>query len=533
MNKLTLTFAAFVFAFAASGVPRVALVPGVRTFEDDKEKGVFTVRPKTAWTDNDWHDFDIVGQCVRESGAVRRADSTLPPEGYSLVVTTNGIEYACRDEAGAFYALQTLRQLAVLKKTNEVAFACCSIRDWPEYRWRGVLIDEARYFLGKDTIKQTLDAMAKHKFNVLHWHLTDDQGWRLDIPGFPELVKYGAVRPKTVRFGTHARWLPPEQNLDFEYDDAKYGPYYYTAAEVAEIVAYAKERHITVIPEIEVPGHVRAFLAAYPEYSCVGPELPRIPRCGWSIETEVLCVGNDQAVERYKAVVDKVCEMFPDSPYIHIGGDECRHQRWKECPKCQARLKAIGGKDENDLQAWITTQVVRHLEGRGRRVIGWDEVLSGDVPRSTIGMTWRTNQKGGAGNVFVSAAQAVRRGHDMVMTPVSHCYLDYPQGLEDDPFPYYQPWAEPTTLAKAHSFNPSEGIPSEYRSHILGGQANMWGECIQNICDLQWKMWPRACAIAEALWLGPSKPAYWDFEMRMRAHRKRLIAENVICAPLK
>ena len=508
----------------------LALVPAPQ--ECKETGGVLRVEIELPCSRGDWWDFDVAGACLDAVRTTRTTDASLSPEGYRLKVAPTGVEIAAADEAGAFYARKTLEQLAEVVSTNGIAVPCCEIRDWPKYRWRGMLIDEARHFLGKGAVKRVLDLMAFHKMNVLHWHLVDDQGWRLEIRRHPELVEYGAARPCSVKMGACARWFPPDKKLSYERDTEKYGPFFYTQDDIREILAYAKDRHITVVPEIELPGHVRALLAAHPELSCKG-DLPRIPRIDWSIEEDVLCVGNDAALKLLEDVFDEVCELFPDTPYIHIGGDECPRIRWKECPKCQARIRTEGLKDESGLQAWITAHFVRYLERKGRRAVGWDEILSGDVPRSAIGMTWRMSQKGGAGTSYTSAAEAVARGHDMVMTPKDFCYLDYPQFASGDPYVYNVPWRMPLTLEKAYSFDPAAGIPEPCRAHILGGQANVWGEAIWSVFDLEWKTWPRACAIAEALWCGDARPGYADFLRRMETHRERLIGQHVNCAPLR
>ena len=507
-----------------------ALVPAPQ--EHRAVDGVCRQAIKLPCPKSKWWDFDVRGACLDALDVRQTADASLPPEGYRLKVTPSGVEIAAADAAGAFYARQTLAQLAGLVAPDAVEIGCCEIRDWPRYRWRGLMLDEARHFLGKGVVKKTMDLMAFHKLNVLHWHLTDDQGWRLGSARHPELVEYGSVRPCSVKTGAHATWLPPSHELAYVHDTEKYGPYFYSPEDVKELLAYAKERHITVIPEIELPGHVRAFLAAHPEFSCKG-DLPRIPRVNWSIEQDVLCVGNDAALAFLEDVVDEVCELFPDAPYVHIGGDECPRVRWKTCPKCQARMKAEGLKDESGLQAWVTSRFVRYLEKKGRRAVGWDEILAGDVPTSAVGMTWRLSAKGGAGTTYVSAVEAIRRGHDMVMTPSDCCYLSYPQFAAGDPYPYYSPWAKPLTLEKAYSFDPAAGLPAEGRSHLLGGQACVWGESTFTVFDLEWKTWPRACALAEVLWTNPEKRDFAAFRKRLSDHRRRLIERGVNCAPME
>lgn len=519
-----------ILTFALSAA---VLVPGVR--EMTAGEGTYSLRAPMPCPWHDWADYDTVGMCLAKASCVETHDASLPPEGYRLKVSPEGVEIAASDAAGAFYAHATLKQLTTKVSTDAVEVACCEIRDWPQYRWRGLMIDEARHFLGKGVVKRILEQMALHKLNVLHWHLVDDQGWRLEIKSHPELVAYGSVRPRSVKMGAHAKWLPPEKKLSYEHDTERYGPFFYTHEDVREILAYAKERHVTVVPEIELPGHMRALLAAHPEFSCKG-DLPRIPRVDWSIEKDVLCVGNDAAIRFLEEVLDEVCGLFPDTPYVHIGGDECPRERWESCPKCRARMKAQGLKDESGLQAWVTSHFVRYLEQKGRRAVGWDEILAGDVPQSTIGMTWRANAEGGAKTHYVSAAEAVARGHDMVMTPNAHCYLSCPQFGKGDPFPYYSVITEPhriLTLEKAYSFDPVAGIPAHGRVHVIGGQACVWGESVFNVFDFEWKAWPRACAISEVLWLGNAKPGYADFLKRMKEHRSRLVAQGVNCAPLE
>ena len=529
--KIHLYCAAVVLWGAAAHADGV-LVPAAREFVPGE--GELAVTSKVTYSILDWFDFDRVGQCLAEAKTAVSRDPKLPPEGYRLRVGADSVEIAAADGAGEFYARQTLRQLAVQTGTNSIAIPRCAVRDWPAYRWRGLMIDEARRFLGKEIVLKILDEMAMHKLNVLHWHLVDDQGWRLEIRRHPELVEYGAVRPRSVRFGMHASWKPPEHKFDYELNTDRCGPFFYTHDDVREILEYAKRRFITVVPEIELPGHVRALLAAHPEFICEGASHGREPAVMWGVQKEVLCVGNDAAVKFFEDVFDEVCELFPDAPFIHIGGDECPRDNWKKCPRCQARIRAEGLDGESGLQAWITTRMVRYLEKKGRRAVGWDEILAGDVPAATVGMSWRASAKGGAGTAYVTAAEAVARGHDMVMAPNRFCYLNRMQGVEHDPYPYYSPWptAEPLTLEGAYSFDPCEGIPREHRGHVLGGQICVWGESTFNIFDFEWKAWPRGCALAEVFWLGDAKPGFGDFLRRMAAHRTRLLDAHVNCAPV-
>jgi len=452
-------------------------------------------------------------------------DASLSDEGYLLDIKPGKkINIKSSSFAGEFYARQTLRQLAVSNN-----YLCVTIKDQPAYKWRGMHFDDCRHFFGKDVLKKTLNMMAQYKMNVLHWHLTEDQAWRLDIPGYPDLVKYGAVRSASPRHGAkYMKNSAGEGMMDI--DNQSYGPYYYTEADVKEILAFAAERNITVVPEIELPGHVFAALAAYPEFACFPENLKaRSPRLIWGIEKDVLCIGNDKAIKFMEDVIDYVCRLF-SSEVIHIGGDECPQERWKTCPKCQRRIKDQKLGDEKGLQPWITRHFVKFLADRGKRSLGWDEYLLGNgIPKTAMGMSWRIGKQG-AGHDWLSPADIAARGHDVVMTPNSFCYLDYGQGLDADPFQYI---GGCVTLAKCHSLDLCEGVPEKDRSHILGGQGNNWSEYTWNQYDLEWKMWPRGCALAEVFWCGKRKPPFEDFLRRMKVHRARLMQQGVNCAPLE
>lgn len=496
-------------AFASA---RPALVPAVRELRETG--GVF-----------------LAGERRLTAADVKFAhDASIAPEGYRLSIAKDGVKVASSDQDGAFYALKTLDQLVVREK-GRCSYPCVEINDWPEYRWRGVLLDEGRHFQGKESVKRLLDIMAAHKFNVFHWHLTEDQGWRIDVPGMPELVKYGSVRPDSPAHGSSLKC----DSKNFIYASTamageQYGPYFYRDADLREIVAYAAERHITVVPEVDIPGHAMAILAAYPELCCFPENIrKRMAAPDWGIFRDVLCIGNDETVQKLERIFNYLCDVFP-SKVIHIGGDECPRVNWKACPKCQARMKAAGLKDENGLQAWITARIVKVLEKRGRRAMGWDEILAGDIPKTAIGQSWRTQPKNGAGTELVSGAAAAERGFDMVMSPHELTYYSYLQGIDNDPF---QRTGMKLTLEKAYSFDPATGVSPQARKHVLGGQCCLWGEYIWNRYDLEWRMWPRAGAMAEILWLGDAKPGYADFKERMAAHRLRLLRQGVNSAPLE
>ena len=461
-----------------------------------------------------WRD----GTCTFVEEDIRFVrDAALPPEGYRLDIAPDGITVASADDAGAFYAMKTLKQASsAAGKGKKRSCPCGTVTDSPAFRWRGFMLDEGRHFFGKETVKDLLDQMADHKLNVFHWHLTEDQGWRLAVDRFPELVQYGAVRPESPT--RDCRGVPG----DYRGNGQQYGPYFYTAADVREILAYAKERFIAVMPEIEAPGHVRALLAAHPEFAC-REGLPRVPRTMNGIEDEVLCAGNDDAIRFLEQVYDEVCALFPGA-YIHIGGDECRKARWKACPKCQARIKALGLKDEDALQAWVTRHFTDYLAKKGRRAVGWDEILAGDPGTETVVHNWRKPEYG---------IQAAEKGHDVIVSARSTTYFSISQGVADDPFTYHSPKAR-CPLSLAYTFDPLAGITGAAKGHVLGGECCMWSERVWNEYDLAFKLWPRACAFAEAVWTAPAAPRdYEDFKRRMAVHRKRLIAARVNCAPLE
>ena len=340
--------------------------------------------------------------------------ASIPPEGYELSITKDGMTIRHSDAAGAYYARMTLFHMGRHDAKERCAvYPCLEIKDSPQFRWRGVHFDDARHFFGKEVVKRTLEQMSWFKLNVFHWHITDDQSWTLEIPEFPELVKYGDEW--VTRAGQKPRTF-----------GEKVGPFYYTANDVKEILAYAKERHITVVPEIEFPGHFLCAACAYPEFCCDPDEIRRNGRLPLSrgVLNQVMCVGNPDAVRFVEKVLDYVCELFP-SEVIHIGGDECPRRAWAKCPKCQAFIREKGLKGVEDIQPWVTRHFVEYLAKKGRRTIGWDEIFvdsknqnaggnafTSFLPKTTMGMCWRNH---GAG------ALAANKGYEIVRCPTSHC----------------------------------------------------------------------------------------------------------------
>ena len=492
------------------------------TADESRAKPVLVPMPREVT----WRE----GTCPASAPVAERRDASVPKEGYRLTVAADGITVVSSDAAGAFYARQTLRQLAEVDgaRTN---YPCCAIVDAPAFPWRGVLIDEGRHFQGKEMVKRMLDLMAYHKLNVLHWHLTEDQGWRLDVPGMPELAQYGSVRAESPCHGASLKRLGRFRYASEAMDGTRYGPFFYTRADLDEVVAYACARHVTVVPEIELPGHSKGALAAFPALACFPENInPRLADSDWGITTDVLCVGNDETLRFLEKVLDYVCEVFP-SEVIHIGGDECPTVAWEKCPKCQARMKAEGLSRPGELQNWITRKVADYLAKKGRRIMGWDEILNGDVPKSAIGQSWRTQNGNGAGNELVKGADGVARGHDMVMSPHTECYYSYDAGLKEDPFTRT---GARLTLERAYAFDPLTGVADAHRVHVLGSEACVWGEYVWNLYDYDWRMWPRGCAMAEILWTYPESRDFAAFRRRIAAHRRRLIADfHVNCQPLE
>ena len=480
------------------------------TAQDKVRPALIPVPRKVEWR-NGWVSADV--------GVVRKTVSSIPKEGYRLHVSAEGISIESSDSAGAFYAERTLRQL------GEKRIPHCIIEDGPKYRWRGYLIDEGRHFFGKGEIKRLLDVMADYKYNVFHWHLTEDQGWRIEIGKWPRLSEVGSVRRSS-----------PPPGAEKGYDNERYGPFFYTKEDIAEIVAYARDRHIEVVPEIDFPGHVLSVLAAYPELSCRGGHFETGTQ--WGVSEEVLCAGNDRTMEFLKDVMDEVCAMFP-SEVIHLGGDESPRVRWNACAKCRARMKALGLKDSNALQGWMFREIQSHLKMKGRRSMGWEVKYDGAelglgvkaefgdtvLPKETIVHSWRSVEAG---------AGLATNGYEVVMSPYMETYYTLPIGLgELDPFPYRQ-WTKgmKLDLKTSYFYSPMSGVPESFRDNVLGGEACAWTESTHNRAELEWKMFPRALAHAEALWNDPQPRNFPDFVRRAEAHRLRLLARGINCSPL-
>ena len=403
-------------------------------------------------------------------------DTTLGKEEYRLTVTKKKIAIVGGSSAGVFYGFQTLKQL--LKDGNIPAV---TIEDKPHFAHRGSLLDVARYFFTVEEVKTYIDILALHKMNVFHWHLTDDQGWRIEIKKHPALIEKGSMRKETI--------VGKERE---KYDGTPHGGYY-TQEQIRDIVAYAADRNITVVPEIDLPGHMQAALAAYPELGCTGG--PYELRCRWGISRDVLCAGNEKMYEFLEDVLTEVCELFP-SELIHIGGDECPKDAWQKCPKCQEKIKALGLKDdrrhkaEHYLQNYVMGRVEKFLNDKGRRIIGWDEILTGNASKTATIMVWHDQ------NHVVNAA---RRGNDVIATTRHYCYLDYCQTSDPASEPLHME-GRYLSMQQAYRLDPYDRLYTHERARVIGVQANVWTEFIADFNRVQFALLPRLAAICETAW---------------------------------
>ncbi|MFG2679028.1 beta-N-acetylhexosaminidase [Streptomyces sp. NPDC048392] len=455
-----------------------------------------------------------------DGGAVRLAlDGELPDEGYRLDIAPEGVHLTGGGPAGLFWGAQTLRQLLGPDAFRRAPLPdrrwrlpLVRIEDAPRFRWRGLMLDVARHFMPKDGVLRYLDLMAAHKLNVLHFHLTDDQGWRVEIERHPRLTTTGSWRART-KYGHRASPL---------WEDKPHGGYY-TREDIREIVAYAAERHITVVPEIDVPGHSQAAIAAYPELgnTDVIDTTALSVWDTWGVSPNVLA-PTENTLRFYEGVFEELLELFP-SEFIHIGGDECPKEQWRRSATAQARIEALALADEDELQAWFIQHFDTWLSERGRRLIGWDEILEGGLAKGAAVSSWR----GYAGGVA-----AARAGHDVVMCPEQQVYLDHRQAAgEDEPVPI----GFVRTLEDVYRFEPvpAELTPDE-SGHVIGTQANVWTEVMENQERVDYQVFPRLAAFAEVAWSTLPAPADRDFaafERRMATHYRRLDALGVAYRP--
>ncbi|MDX1735598.1 MAG: beta-N-acetylhexosaminidase [Halioglobus sp.] len=433
-------------------------------------------------------------------------DGELGPEAYVLRVGAGGVDITAAADAGVFYALQTLRQLLptdVYSQTpveRQWAVPFVAIEDAPRFGWRGLHLDVGRHFMPVDFVKRYIDLLAAHKMNRFHWHLTEDQGWRIEIRQYPKLTEIGSVRAQTVQ------GFPGFSRKELGYDGTPHGGFY-TQEEVREVVAYAAQRHVTVVPEIEFPGHAQAAIASYPELGNTGKQLK--VKEEWGISKNTL-KPSDETLQFYRNVLTEVMALFP-SEYIHIGGDEAPKDQWEESPYAQQRIRELGLANENELQSWLIQQMDDFLSANGRRLVGWDEIMQGGLSSNATVMSWRGMAPG---------AKAARQGHDVIMAPTTYTYFDYYQGddsKEPTALPFYLP------LREVYSFEPIPAkLPPEFHRHILGGQGQLWTEMMKTPEHVEYMAYPRAVALSEVLWSSPAGRNYEEFLPRLDAHLQRL-----------
>lgn len=473
--------------------------------------GVAVIYPENNQKMQDNAEF-LVDYVARQTGVKLTSHAGMPVDGaicltldlsddnaeaYKLIVNDKRVCISGASEAGVFYGIQTLRKSLPVAQDINVNLSAVEIYDKPRFAYRGAMLDVARHFYTVDEVKTFIDMLALHNINRFHWHLTDDQGWRIEIKKYPKLMSVASERKETVV----GRWYSGI------YDGKPYGGYY-TQDELRDVIDYAAKRHITIIPEVDLPGHMQAALTAYPELGCTGG--PYEVRTIWGVSQDVLCVGNDFTLQFVKDVLSEVADIFP-SEYIHIGGDECPKVRWEKCPKCQERIKSLGLKSdakhtkEQRLQSYMIQEAAKYLKEKGKRIIGWTEILEGGlVPDATL-MSW-IGESGGI--------EAAHQHHDVIMTPNTYLYFDYYQSkkVEDEPLAIggYLP------IEKTYNYEPMpKELTKEEQQYIKGVQANLWTEYIPIFSQVQYMVLPRLGAAAEVQWTDPSKKDYKDFLRRV------------------
>ena len=414
---------------------------------------------------------------------------------YTLIVKNNGIFIGGDNETGSFYGVQTLLQLLPVEKSSRLKTPYVTIKDYPRFQYRGLHLDVGRHFFPVEYIKRYIDYIALHKMNYFHWHLTEDQGWRIEIKKYPKLTSVGGYRD-----GTIIGHFPGKGN-----DNKRHGGFY-TQEQVKEVVAYAAKRYVTIIPEIEMPGHSSAALEAYPHLGCTGG--PYKVQQTWGVFKDVYCAGNDSVFSFLQDVLDEVIPLFP-ARYVHIGGDECPKDSWKVCPKCQKRIKDLKLKDEHELQSYFVQRMEKYINSKGKILIGWDEILEGGLAPNAVVMSWR-GEKGGI--------EAAKQNHDVIMTPTTYVYFDYAQKKNEDSLVIggFLP------LDKVYNYEPlPEELSASEASHILGAQANVWTEYMETPQKIEYMIFPRLSALSEVLWTQKEKKDWKDFQKRLLTQFKR------------
>jgi hexosaminidase len=513
--KLFLLFAILTTASCKNGAtPKTGIIPQPNNIS--YQEGTFLITAETKIVAADSKEGRLIAEAIQtflvENFNLSLKVTTVPQtnaiqlilsakqggkEAYELAVSKTGVLIRGNDYNGIFYGVQSLKQLltpkTILKKP---ALNFVSITDAPAFGWRGMMLDVSRHFLATDSVKQVIDILAMHKMNKFHWHLTDGIGWRIQIDNYPELTKKGAWRKVKAD-------KKPWENFEATYEDSVgvvYGGYY-TKDDITEIVTYAAERYIDVIPEIEMPGHSEAALQCYPELSCEGTE-----------NSGVYCAGNDAAFEFLQNIIREVIPLFPDE-YLHIGGDEVGKDAWLGCTKCKKRMQNEGLTNGEELQSYFVNRMEKFVHAQGKKLVGWDEILEGGLRHRATVMSWRG---------FDGGIEAANAGHDVVMSPGSPLYFDHNQGKSE-----FEPpsWGGYNNLLKVYNFNPVPGdIEADKRHHILGGQANLWTEQVKSLSHIQYMMLPRLSALSEALWTNPDQKNEQQFIKKIAIHFDRLTA---------
>ncbi len=427
----------------------------------------------------------------------------LPKEAYKLSITNNGFHVSASNAAGLFYGYQTIKQLLPANYSKDLAFHHLEIEDVPRFKWRGMHLDVCRHFMPKEYVMKYIDYLASMKMNSFHWHLTEDQGWRIEIKAYPKLTEIGAWRKETL-IGHHGKGT--------KFDGKKHGGFY-TQEEIKEVVAYAKDRFITIVPEIEMPGHAQAAISAYPELGCTGEQVDVWNT--WGVSPYIYNV-EDTTFEFLQTVLDEVMALFP-SEYIHIGGDEAIKKQWKSSKKIQRKIKELGLKDEHELQSYFIKRIEKYVNSKGRSIIGWDEILEGGLAPNATVMSWR----GTEGGIAASKAH-----HKVIMSPGTHCYFDHYQSEDRDNEPLAIGGF--TDVEKVYSFEPvPEELSKEEAKYILGAQGNVWTEYILTPDHVDYMIFPRMIALSEVLWSPVEKRDYSDFLKRLNVYREVLDREDI------
>ena len=507
-----------------------ALIPAPK--EMTQLPGVFTLRPETAIlaASDSRATAKLLAERLRAGTGFRfpvrspgssstgdillttnASDASLGPEGYELLVTPDAVVIRAPSQAGLFYGAQTFLQLLPPEifapkpvAATDWEAPCVQIKDEPRFRWRGLMLDVSRHFFTKEEVERIIDVMALHKLNTLHWHLADDQGWRIQIKRYPRLTEVGAWR-KRINFG-----LDPKASTAYG-RDGRYGGFY-TQKDIRQVVRYAAARHITIVPEIEMPGHSSAALAAYPQFSCFGG--PYSTDMDTGHRNGVYCAGNDGSFDFLENILTEVFALFP-GPYIHVGGDEVSFKSWNDCPKCQARMKAEGLTSGRQLESYFIQRIEKFVNARGKTLVGWSEIRQGGLAQNADVMDW-----------IGGAVEAASAGHDVIMTPESDCYLDHYQSRDHSTEPRAIGGFLP--LRQIYEFDPIPAkLAPEFQSHILGAQGNLWTEYIPNLRHAEYMIFPRESALAEVTW-SPKEARNWDdFLRRLQTDNIRLDSLDV------